>query len=194
MSTPGWSGAGSGSDGTPVDPFATPSGSASTGQQPEAQPQYGQQPYGQQPYDQQPVGQAPYGQQPYGQVPYGQQPYGQAAYGQQPYGAPFAMNRSQEKNSLGVIALVCGIAAFLGFGPLTGVPAIVVGVLSRRAADQGLADNRGLGTAGLWLGVAACVLSVLLAIAYIVLIGFALQGAGGLEGFFETLETGSTSF
>lgn len=91
-------------------------------------------------------------QDPYGQ----QQPYGQQPYGHQPYGAPGYGYSSTEKNSLGVWALVLGILGFC-CGPL-GIGAVVLGKQSQAAADQGLANNRGLGTAGLVLGIIVLVL------------------------------------
>ncbi|MGP7960861.1 hypothetical protein ACTVCO_08640 [Sanguibacter sp. A247] len=141
MTTPGWSDAGGA--GSPSDPSRSgdPSGASPSS----AQPPYGQQPYGQ----------PSYGQQPYGQQSYGQQPYGQ-----QPYGAPYAPNVNQEKNSLGVIALVAGIASFMGLGPLASIPAIIFGVMSRHAAAEGRADNGTLGTVGMWLGIVGIVVAV----------------------------------
>ena len=150
------------------------------GQQPYGQqPTYGQpapDPYGQQPY-----GQAPsYGQpapDAYGQQPYGQQPtYGQPAYGQQPaydqhpafaqqpggypgagpaagWGAPpYVPVYGYPKNGLGVWSLVLGIVGLVCFGPFAGIPAIITGVLGRKAAARGEANNGGLALAGIILG------------------------------------------
>ena len=70
------------------------------------------------------------------------------------------------KNSLGIWALVLGIVSFVCcLGLLTGVPAIILGTFSRKAADQGLATNRSLGTAGMVLGIVAVVLVTLVWIA-----------------------------
>jgi hypothetical protein len=51
-----------------------------------------------------------------------------------------------------IVALVCGL--LLCLGPLTGLPAIVAGVLAIRAAkaDPGNAGGAGLGAAGIVLG------------------------------------------
>ena len=172
---------------TPQDPFAprpeepTPPNQPGHGQEPPAQgqPQYGQPPYGQPTYGQQPA----YGQQP--QPPFGQQPYGAASqypaapgygYPQQPYGAYGAV---YPKNSLGIWALVLGIASFvLSCFFLTGIPAVIIGRQGQRAADEGLADNRSLSTAGVVLGWVAIGLSVV-AVVVVILAASAGTFTGG---------------
>lgn len=85
------------------------------------------------------------------------QPGGYGASGG--YAAPAAPVAAQggwtpapPKNDLGVWALVTGILSYVMCPLVLGVAAIVTGTMSRRAADQGLANNRGMGTAGLILG------------------------------------------
>ncbi len=158
----------------PGDPFA-PRGDQPSGQPtpPPEQPSYGQPPYGQQPA---PGQQPPYGQQPgYGaapQYPAAPQP-GYGYPGQQPYGT---YGQTPPKNNLGVWALILGIASFvLSCGFFTGIPAVIVGRQGQRAADEGLADNRSLSTAGVVLGWVAIGLS---AVGVIVLI--IVLAAGGL--------------
>jgi len=60
-----------------------------------------------------------------------------------------------------VVALVCGI--LLCLGPFTGIPAIIAGVLGRKAAREfpHSVGGRGMATAGLALGVINVVLSLL---------------------------------
>lgn len=182
----------------PGDPFV-PHGDEPSGQPPTPpeQPGYGQPTYGQPGYGQQqePPG---YGQQPaYGQPgqqpTYGQQPaYGQG-YGAAPqypsapqpgYGypgqAPYAAyGQAPPKNNLGVWALILGIASFvLSCGFLTGIPAVIIGRQGQQAADQGLADNRSLSTAGVVLGWIAIGLSV----AGIVIV-IIVAAAGGLASW-----------
>ncbi|TKR24318.1 DUF4190 domain-containing protein [Cellulomonas hominis] len=154
------------------DPYA---GQQPYGQQPYGQDPYaGQQPYGQQPYGQDPyAGQQPYGQQPYGQDPYaGQQPYGQdpgyppaypsSPYPAAPYGnAPYVPVYGYPKNGLGVWALSLGIAGLVCCGLFAGIPAIITGVLSRKAVERGEADNGGLALTGIILGALACAWSVI---------------------------------
>ena len=173
---------------------------------------YAAQPYGQQPgygapdpYAGQPYGQQagygapdPYAGQPYGQQPgygapdpYAAQPpagpgypgaypggYPAAPYGGYPYVAVYGY----PKNNLGVWSLVLGIASFVCFGPLAGIPAIITGVLGRKAAQRGEADNGGMSLAGIILGALACAGWVLFFV-----IGFAdsLTGSsGGSSGSF----------
>ncbi|WP_024288557.1 DUF4190 domain-containing protein [Cellulomonas sp. KRMCY2] len=128
-------------------------------------PVYGAQPpaYGAQP----PV----YGEQPpaYGAQPpvYGAQPpaYG---YGGQPpaYGGPpaYGYGGGTEKNNLGTWALVLGILSIVCCGFLTGIPAVIIGNNSKKAAAQGLANNGNLGNIGMilgWVGIGLSVIGII---------------------------------
>ena len=67
---------------------------------------------------------------------------------------------STQKNSLGVWALVLGILSILCCGFVAGIPAIILGMNSKKAAEQGLATNGNLGNVGFVLGIIGCVLTV----------------------------------
>lgn len=167
--------------GTPNEPAPDPETPPT---QPVPESSLGAEPAGQRPAD--PAPGAPAGQggesSPAEQsgTPYGM-PGAPPAYGQP--GAPAASRYGYEpappKNDLGVWALVTGILSYV-FCPLVlGIAAIVTGTMSRRAADQGLANNRGMGTAGLilgWINVALAILGV----AFFIF----LLGAGLLSGGF----------
>ena len=110
---------------------------------------------------------------------YGQAPaYGQApGYGQAPlYGAPVTGRR----NGFGIAALVLGILSLpavftIIFGILLGLLAIVFGVLGRRRATRGEADNGGLALAGLILGA----LSLVASLAFVAVgVAFFTSGSG----------------
>jgi len=130
----------------------------------------------------QPSGENPYGQQPpaYGQQPpaYGQQP---PAYGQQGYpaapsypSAPGYYGNGTEQNSLGVWALVLGIAGFVCLGIFGWIPSIILGNKAKKAAAEGRANNPGLGTAGVvmgWIGVVLTVISVVVSAVIISSVG-----------------------
>lgn len=90
-----------------------------------------------------------------------------------------------EKNNLGVWALVLGILGLVGCGIFAAIPALVLGNKSKQAAAQGLANNGGLGQAGVVLGIIGIVLFIL-AIIFV----FAL---GGLAAITEST-TGTTNF
>lgn len=119
---------------------------------------------------------------PYGQpnAPYGQ-PGAPAAYGQPgaPAASQYGYEPSPPKNDLAVWSLVTGILSFVFCPLLLGIAAIVTGTMSRKAADQGLANNRGMGTAGLILGW----INVALVLAVVVLF-IVLLAAGVLSGGF----------
>ncbi|WP_314921078.1 DUF4190 domain-containing protein [Actinomyces oris] len=115
-------------------------------------PGIGQQPYSHaygQPYSQQ----YPYPSPSY--VPY--PPYGQGVY----WGVLYDPRR-HEANALGGWALGLGIASIfancLYFGLFLGVPAIIVGVMGMRAADEGRASNKGLSIAGVVTGAIGSVI------------------------------------
>jgi len=104
---------------------------------------------------------------PYGSVnPYGPPTaYGApAGYGYAQPGYYGAMSGTQ-RNDLGVWALVLGILSLVsGLFILTGIPAIILGNMSKAAAGRGEANNPGLGTAGVvmgWISVAFVGLGVL---------------------------------
>lgn len=134
----------------PTDPYREQPGAGGTGDGRPTWGQPGQQPYGQDPYA---------GQQPYGQSPgyAAASPYPAAPYG----GAPYAPVYGYPKNGLGVWALSLGIAGFVCCGLVAGIPAIITGVLSRKAVERGEANNGGLALTGIILGALACLWSVI---------------------------------
>ncbi|MEV0889729.1 DUF4190 domain-containing protein [Promicromonospora sp. NPDC050262] len=150
-----------------------------------------QQPAGQQPTPQQPGPQQPGPQEPYPGSPAG--PDAGAPYGQQgvptPYGQPgapaapqYGYGQTPPKNDLGVWALITGILSYVFCPLLLGIAAIITGTMSRRAADAGLANNRGMGTAGLILGWINVVLVVLAIVFFVIALAVGLF-AGGLNGW-----------
>ena len=134
---------------------------------------YGQQPYGQPPAPGYGAPPPAYGQ-PAAAPPYpgaGQYPPAPAygAYPAPPYGSyatPYA------KNHFGVISLVLAIASFFTLGFLVAIPAVILGNMGRRAADEGQADNRSLSTAGIVIGWVNIVLSAL-AIVVVIIVAIA---------------------
>lgn len=118
----------------------------SGGQQPYPDP-YGGTGY-QQPYSEQP---SPYG------APGAPTPYpGQFGYG--PYGYGGMPSDPTEKNWMGITALVLGVLS-LCCSLLTGVPAVIFGVLGIQEANQGRAENKALSIAGIALAVAFTILN-----------------------------------
>jgi hypothetical protein len=132
-----------------------------------------------------PAPNAPHGQPgaPGADTPYGR-PGAPAAYG--PPGAPAAPQYgyapSPPKNDLAVWSLVTGILSYVFCPLLLGIAAIVTGTMSRRAADEGLANNRGMGTAGLILGWINVALVALVVVFFLIAIAAGLF-AGGVGSF-----------
>jgi len=124
----------------------------------------------------QPSGENPYGQQPpvYGQQPpvYGQQGYPAAP--SYPSAPGYYGTGGTEQNSLGVWALVLGIAGFVCIGIFGSIPAIILGKKAKRAAAEGRANNPGMGTAGVvmgWIGVVLTIISIVVSAIIISSIG-----------------------
>lgn len=83
-----------------------------------------------------------------------------------PPGAVPGESPQQPQNGLGITSLVLGIAAFplvccFYVGIPAGIVAVVLGVLAKNKADQGLATNRGMAMAGIICGAIAAVLGVI---------------------------------
>lgn len=74
---------------------------------------------------------------------------------------PAAGGASGSKNSLGVWSLVLGIVSILCCGLLAGIPAIILGLNSKKAAAAGLATNGSLGQVGFILGIIGSVLGTI---------------------------------
>lgn len=121
---------------------------------------------------------APY--EPAASAPY-EQPAAPAAYGQPtaPAAPQYGYTPPPPKNDLAVWSLVTGILSYVMCPILLGVAAIITGTMGRRAADEGLADNRGMATAGVILGWVNIGLSVLGIVLF-----FVLLSAGLLAGAF----------
>lgn len=119
-------------------------------------------------------------EQPAASTPY-EQPADTAAYGHPaaPAAPQYGYTASPPKNDLAVWSLVTGILSYVMCPILLGVAAIITGTMGRRAADEGLANNRGMATAGLILGWVNIALSVLGIVLF-----FFLLGAGLLAGAF----------
>lgn len=108
-------------------------------------------------YNQQPGGYGPNGG-PYNQQPAG---YGPAGYGPAGYGPGGYGPRPDEKNSLGGWALGLGIASLVCCSIFTGIPAIILGVLGMRAANEGRATNKGMSIAGIVMGALSIVFLII---------------------------------
>jgi hypothetical protein len=132
---------------------------------------------------------APYGR-PGADTPYGQ-PGAPAAYGQPgvPAAQQYGYAPSPPKNDLAVWSLVTGILSYVFCPLLLGIAAIITGTMSRRAADEGLANNRGMGTAGLILGWINVALVVLAIVFFLIAIAAGLF-AGGVGSFNEMRDMG----
>lgn len=96
-----------------------------------------------------------------------------------------------KENGLAIASLILGIVSFTGFGALTGVPAIITGVMSLKNPN-----NKGLGVAGLIMGIVATAITLLAILAFILLV-FVFAAAAAHDGSDPALDipesTGSSS-
>ena len=73
----------------------------------------------------------------------------------------FGPQGNTSKNQLGVWALVLGIVSIVCCGLFAGIPAIILGNNSKKAAAAGLATNGNLGNVGFILGIVGTVLGTI---------------------------------
>jgi MFS family permease len=76
-----------------------------------------------------------------------------------------------QSNGLAISSLVLGILTFSGFLFLTGIPAIITGIMSLRRGQP----ERGMSIAGIILGAIGTFISFLLFLLLIFLIGFGVM-------------------
>lgn len=81
------------------------------------------------------------------------------------------------ENGLAVASLVLGILSLTGAGPLTGIPAIITGGMSLKNPV-----NKGMGIAGLIMGIISVVLTLLVVFFFVVLLALGASFMGdGIE-------------
>src|SRR6185437_3059612 len=93
-----------------------------------------------------------------------QQAYGPA----QGYGGGYQVAGYAPTNPLSIASLVCGLAQFLGFWVVTGIPAIIMGHIARRQIRERGEQGDGMALAGLILGYIGLVLGIIFTIFIIV--------------------------
>jgi Domain of unknown function (DUF4190)/Domain of unknown function (DUF1707) len=85
--------------------------------------------------------------------------------------APMAVPTPVTKtNDLAIASLACGLAQFV-FGPLTGIPAIVLGHMARAQIRRTGEQGDGLALAGLILGWAVVILGIAVAVVAVAIFG-----------------------
>jgi hypothetical protein len=98
----------------------------------------------------------------------------------QPVSNQFRLDYQQpaprQTNALAIAALCCGIGQLIA-GPLTGIPALVLGAISLKQIRDTGEDGRGLAIAGLVLGAAGTVLFAVILVVF-VLIAHAIMSQG----------------
>lgn len=87
-------------------------------------------------------------------------------------------HQQPQTNTLAIVSLILGILSLIGFGILTGIPAIVTGVLGMKQLEQ-----KGMAVAGLIMGIISTVVTVLITlfIVFLIFIGAAAAGSGEFD-------------
>ncbi|GAB4085798.1 hypothetical protein GCM10028784_24280 [Myceligenerans cantabricum] len=107
-----------------------------------------------------------------GGTPPPQQQYQQPSPYEQPPQPVYVYPRPP-KNDLAILSLIFGcIGVAAGFGPLAGVPAVILGHQARRAVAAAQADNGTLATAGIVLGWVSIAFGILVALAFVAYLMF----------------------
>src|SRR5215475_8691840 len=113
-----------------------------------------------------------------------QQPYAGAVYGQQP-----------QTDGKATASLVFGILSVLCFGVLAGIPAIILGHLSRGEVKRsmGRLTGAGMALAGLIMGYCSIGVTVLIVFAIAIPASLGVKIAGNESGAASTMRTINTS-
>ena len=83
-------------------------------------------------------------------------------------------------NNLAVASLILGILSITGIGALTGIPAIVTGALSLKNPA-----SKGMGIAGLVMGIVATVITILFVLFVILLIIIGLATTPTYDEYYQ---------
>ncbi|MFT4299847.1 MAG: DUF4190 domain-containing protein [Aeromicrobium sp.] len=88
--------------------------------------------------------------------------------GTYPSAAPGGYGMPPRNNPKAIWALVLGLVAFFCCGFITGIPAIILGLLAKKdiEASQGTQTGKGMAIAGLVLGILAVLFNILMGILY----------------------------
>jgi Na+/proline symporter len=107
-----------------------------------------------------------------------------------PYHKGMVKKIAKKDNDLAVASLVLGILSVTGGSILTGIPAIITGVMSQKNPH-----NKGMGLAGIIMGVIAIVVSILVALFFLAIFILAASAADTSGGdYYEESAPFDSSF
>lgn len=108
--------------------------------------------------------------------------------------APATVEPTTNTNSLAVASLVLGIVSFTGFGLVTGVPAIVTGIMAIKRGQK----ERSMSIAGIILGSVATLFTLLLIGLAILIVTLGIMSESSYQqdsftpGYSEQIESSRT--
>jgi hypothetical protein len=123
-----------------------------------------------------PASDAPTYASPDGQPAYGapaQAPYGAPAYPQQPYGYGPGYGYAPKQNTLAIVSLVSGIAAFVVLPLIASIVAVITGHMSLKQLKTSGEGGRGMALTGTilgWIGIGLAAIGIVLIILWVIFI------------------------
>ena len=72
------------------------------------------------------------------------------------------MSEGVKTSSYAIASLVCGIFSLCCLSPLTGVPAIILGILALSPIKKGVYTGKGIAISGIITGIIGIILSILM--------------------------------
>jgi hypothetical protein len=115
-----------------------------------------------------------YGSQPgYGAPAQAQAPYGAPAYPQQPYGYGPGYGYGPKQNTLAIVSLIAGIAAFVILPLIASIVAVITGHMSLKQLKTSGEGGRGMALTGTilgWVGIGLAAIGIVLLILWIIFI------------------------
>ena len=94
---------------------------------------------------------------PQGYPQYASQQFGTQQFGSQPMGQPYGSLRDQPTNGIAIAAMVLGLIGLFCFGPLTGLPALICGIIGVQKSNQIGGTGKAMSIIGIVTGALACV-------------------------------------
>ena len=94
---------------------------------------------------------------------------------------------STDENGLAIASLILGVISFTGFGPITGIPAIITGAMGMKNPH-----NKGMAVAGLVLGIVSTAFAVLFLMFLVLIFVVAGTAAQSHPELYDAIESGTT--
>ena len=105
-----------------------------------------------------------------------------------PHHANSQAHHEQQDNGLAIASFVLGITSIMGFGALTGIPAVITGFMSIKNPV-----NKGMAIAGLIMGGISTVLTLLVVLLFILFVIIAAASSTTIDQDMPATDTNNSS-